>query len=92
MTTQVLPIEAGADDDDVVVTAGTPVLICLMGADGVIPEGARVDIVMQGSDGEFYKLGDLRSDIQSRSVVLYAPGTYTIERQADSAAVGVFSA
>lgn len=92
MATEVLEIATGADDNDVVVTAGTPVLICLMGADGVIPTDARVDILTQGSDGEFYKLGDLRSDVQSRSVVLYAPGTYTIERQADSGAVGVFSA
>lgn len=91
MATEILPINTGAADADIVVAAGAPVLICLKAVDE-IPTGARVNILVADDDGNYFKIGDLRSDIQSRSAVLYAPGTYNVEREADSAAVGVFSA
>jgi hypothetical protein len=89
MPSQVLAIAATEGEAEVVVT-DAPVMLVLMGTGGLVPDGARVDILVEGSDEELYKIGDLRAGVQSGSTVLYIAGTYTIYREA-GAAVGVFN-
>lgn len=92
MPTQILAVAEGSlNSSDVVITTATTV--CLKDAGGPdVPTDAQVDILLKDDNGEYFKVGDLRSGIQSRAAVIAAPGTYRFTRIANGASVGVFSA
>lgn len=94
MATELIAVGSGAaSSSDVVVAAGTPVAVCLKDAAGPdLPSGCQVEIELKDDDGQYFKVGSLRSEVQSRSVVLIGPGSYRLTRTADSAACGAFSA
>ena len=79
---------AGASSEFTVV-AGTPQTVFLTKADTTtaFPDGARIDVQIKSSDGQFTTLASLTPDNKPATSVS-SPGTYRLYRQAAAAAYG----
>lgn len=84
--------EGAANSADVTIADGDSLTVCLKDAAGPDPStDAQVDILLKDDVGQYFKVGDLRSGIQSRAVVLSGPGTYRFTRIANGVSCGVYS-
>lgn len=93
MATQILAVGTGAaTSSDFVVTAGAPALVFLNDAAGPKTKDGQADIEVKDAAGQYFSIGELRSELNNGSIVLIAAGTYRFSRPADSASCGVASA
>ncbi|MDD1534571.1 hypothetical protein C7U89_00495 [Bradyrhizobium sp. WBOS4] len=77
------------DSGDVVVSAGTPVTVCLKDAAGPsVGDLASVEILLKDDAGQYFKVDDLNAN--KPALMIVAPGTYRFSRRAGTSC-GVFS-
>lgn len=91
MPTQILAIGTTAlDSADQVVSAGTPLTVCLKDANGpTLDPAARVDILLKDDAGQYFQIDSLIATTRP-ALMIVAPGTYRFSRPAGPAC-GVFS-
>lgn len=92
MPSEILAIGTGAaNSSDQVVSAGTPLTVCLKDASGpTVGYAAMVDILLKADSGEYFKVD--RLTFARPALMIVAPGTYRFSRLTDSDSCGVFSA
>lgn len=90
MPTQILAIGTTAlDSADQVVSAGTPLTVCLKDAAGPsVGDLASVEIQLKDDAGQYFKIDELNA--LKPAVMIVAPGTYRFSRRA-GVSCGVFS-
>lgn len=91
MPTEILATAStAANSADVVVSAGTPLTVCLKDAAGPdVTQYAAVDILLKGDNGEYFKVDSLSAK-DKPALMIVAPGTYRFSRIA-GVSCGVFS-
>lgn len=91
MPTQILAIGSGAaDSTDQVVSAGTPLTVCLNDTDGPsVGDRAFVDILLKDGSGQYFLIDTLTA--LQPALMIVAAGTYRFSRRA-GVSCGVFSA
>lgn len=91
MPTQILAVGSTAvDSADVVVSAGTPLTVCLKDGAGPTIDGlAVVNILLKDDAGQYFQVDSLNSTTRP-ALMIVAPGTYRFSRPAGPSC-GVFS-
>jgi hypothetical protein len=90
MPSEILAIgTTAANSADQVVSAGTPLTVCLKDAAGPDVVGyACVDILLKADSGEYFQVDSLTTS--NPALMIVAPGTYRFSRRA-GVSCGVFS-
>lgn len=91
MPSEILAVgTTAANSTDQVVSAGTPLTVCLKDAAGPsVGDKVAVDVLLKADSGEYFKV-DYLNNIRC-AVMIVAPGTYRFSRLAGSDSCGVFS-
>lgn len=78
-----------ANSTDQVVSAGTPLTVCLKDAAGPsVGASAQVDILLKDDAGQYFQVDSLNA--KRPAVMLVAAGTYRFSRVESAHACGVF--
>jgi hypothetical protein len=90
MPSEILAIgTSAASSNDQVVSAGTPLTVCLKDASGpAVGDLAFVDILLKADNGEYFVVDTLTGF--KPALMIVAPGTYRFARRA-GVSCGVFS-
>lgn len=91
MPSEILAVgTTAANSTDQVVSAGTPLTVCLKDSAGPSSgNNAEVEILLKADNAEYFKVASLTS--REPALMIVAPGTYRFSRIAGRDACGVFS-